>query len=271
MLYNFTAETCQTGGLLDPSSTNVVASVDIVGGDCDHDGTAFYINPGASAAVVRTRCTQCWFADGGTQGLVSGTTGTINGVEFWNSTFAENNANGATVQSGNNWAFYNSVFTNNQGSGLAVNATSGLVVQGNKFGNSFDGWSGGYSQAYGIFQNATGQTYANISNNVFQSNATSPSNFAYIANSIIANNTGWNPIGVKTAGTCTSSTGTCTLPTTQSNSPSFLYIVGGTVSGVTVGGSTVCATTPCPVELGPGQQAVITGSSTPPTATWNIQ
>jgi hypothetical protein len=127
--------------------------------------------------------------------------------------------------------------------------------------------SGANTQTYGI------QISGGTTNFVVDGPVVTPNTLGTIlvggtnTNLQIRNAVGYNPVGIVSAGSCTTGN---PCPITAQASASTLYITGGTVTGVTRGGSTVCTASPCAVHLEPGQQAIPTFSGSP-TFTLDVQ
>jgi len=120
--------------------------------------------------------------------------------------------------------------------------------------------------AYGVYLDSAA-TQCMVTGNTLVANTHGVGDASTAATNVIANNLGYNPVGV-TFGTYTTGTG---ATYTAGPSPETHYLTGGTVTAVKVppGGNTVysgtsaCGTAPCIVQLGPNETMSVTYSAAP--------
>lgn len=194
---------CQNAVLINPTGSSVVSSTDIFNTYFDHAGqqggggaaAGLNIDPTVSASVVRTRCTQCWFASSTGTGINLQGAGIIDGFLLLNSELSGNTGGGLSAAStlatiGNVQIIGTTVANNIGNAGIVIptNPTN-WKIEGCTIGNNVSGWGAG-TQTYGIFSNAT-TGYQIIGNN-FTGNATAPINAPAVANTflVVANNAG---------------------------------------------------------------------------------
>lgn len=193
---------CQNAMLINPTGSSVVASTDVFNTYFDHPGqqgggaaaAGININPTVSASVVRTRCTQCWFASSTGTGITLQGAGTIDGLLILNSELSGNTGGGLnaanTLATISNIQLIGTTIANNVGNPGVVVPTNpaNWKIEGCTIGNNVSGWGAG-TQTYGVFSNAT--TGYQIVGNTFTGNTTAPFNIGTTNTALlIANNVG---------------------------------------------------------------------------------
>lgn len=147
-------------------------------------------------------------------------------------------------------------------SASSTTGTNGIVLGGTSQigtvkGNVVTGAATGINISSASVANAT------IEGNTLLSNTTALSNASSAATSnFIANNPGYNPVGVSSGTYAPASTATYTAGA----SPETDYLTGGTVTAVKVpnnAGTTICTGTPCTIDLGPNETFSVTYTGAP--------
>lgn len=114
---------------------------------------------------------------------------------------------------------------------------------------------------------SSGTSSINVQGNNFQGNTATVSNSG--SGNVVANNVGYNPVGVTAAANvCTSP---CTITAGASPETHYLNQSATNTATVTVGGKQVATlvgtTSYWPIDLGPNESMVVTWSTTTPTDT----
>jgi hypothetical protein len=251
--------------------TSFVADVHIHGGDFGFNGASAITLQAGSCSI---RDAVLWGTTGG-PGLVIG--GPSN--QITNCNIEGNAQHGISVNQFGSYAlisgckvYANSSSGNNLYDGIFVNGISGTPVTGVVIENNFiypNMFSGGTTQNHAITLGAFHQLCTATNNNVGFAGveaAWAPSNgviSGFGQSDYIANNPGFNPVGLLSG----PSVGASTVATVNPwGVPVTIYITGGTVSNVAINGNATGLTSGM-FRLGPGQSITLT-YSVAPSWTW---
>ncbi len=202
-------------------------------------------------------------------------------IQITNSRIAGNNGNGILFQSGPvNNLVSNSVIENNSagtapgvnhGISIAANA-SHLIINGNRIGAAFNG---GNNQGSGIFITSGTSDFLVITDNDLNGNVNSGlSNGAPSGtNNLIADNPGYNPIGI-TAGPTTMGASPFTVTAGASKETHYVRQSATNTATVTKNGQQIASlaqsNTFYAIDLGPSESYVTTWLTTAPTFTRDV-
>jgi hypothetical protein len=263
------------GLIIAPGAGQTVQGVESTSNWYDtNQSNAVVIAPNTGAVEV-VRFNQDWMnSSGGTgRGFWVGGTGTVDDLSLSQCDVEHNGGNGIELD---NTSLTHARFVNLTVGGNSVTSpglASGMVVAANVSNWQVIGGRYGPTatntavQANGISILAGASDYYMIVDADTRGNsATQIADAGTGTHKVIRDNLGYNPVGISIISCTTGSA----CPATASGSPSILYILGGTFTGVTRGGATVCTASPCTVFLAPGQQAIPTFSGSP-TFTLDVQ